>query len=272
MKITANQNLYLPTLLREVRRGNIAPAAFQRGYAWKEQDVLNLVQSISSGYPVGSIMIWNARATDHRIAVRNRLGPIVLEADKPEVGVILDGQNRLASLAWLTRRSGDRVPMHGLSPQEFEVWARGNVVAINLPESIKAMKVSPDADLVISFISPGDLRENNASHVEFSEIIDSRSLQALLRKKWDSEWLGFSEMEKDSMAELLDRVNRRFTEAAIGTTFIEDATPEDARRAFLRICKAGVPMSEADFNSAMTWDPGHSDEEGDAPAERPAFR
>ena len=59
---------------------------------------------------------------------------------------------------------------------------------------------------------------------------------------------------------------------SIGTTFIEDATPEDARRAFLRICKAGVPMSEADFNSAMKWDPGHSDEEGDAPAERPAFR
>lgn len=42
-------------------------------------------------------------------------------------------------------------------------------------------------------------------------------------------------------------------EARTVETLIQNATAEEARHAFLRICRVGVPMSQEDFDRAVGW-------------------
>jgi hypothetical protein len=48
---------------------------------------------------------------------------------------------------------------------------------------------------------------------------------------------------------------QRVQRSSYNTTTISDATADEAKYAFLRICRVGVPMSEADFDQAVAWHP-----------------
>lgn len=48
-------NQRLASLLDDVTRGNIKIPAFQRDFVWTDEQILGLIDSIYSGYPVGSL-------------------------------------------------------------------------------------------------------------------------------------------------------------------------------------------------------------------------
>jgi len=68
---------------------------FQRGFVWKQKQVRDLAESLWSGYPVGSLLVWNSKGdAEPRIA---------LDAQAP-ANWLVDGQQRTTALCLLFGR------------------------------------------------------------------------------------------------------------------------------------------------------------------------
>jgi hypothetical protein len=63
------------------------------------------------------------------------------------------------------------------------------------------------------------------------------------------------EPEIDQFLLKFEAAAEAFRDARVTVTTIEDATAEEARSIFLRICRVGVPMSQVDFDRAVGWAP-----------------
>ena len=47
-------------LLHRMEEGEIKVPAFQRGFVWKQAQVIDLLDSIYNDFPIGSILLWNS--------------------------------------------------------------------------------------------------------------------------------------------------------------------------------------------------------------------
>jgi len=84
-------------LIKRIDEGDIKIPAFQRGYVWKQEQVLDLLESIVSEYPIGSVLLWK---TDEKLnSTRNLAGYKIPErSESYPVNYALDGQQRMASI------------------------------------------------------------------------------------------------------------------------------------------------------------------------------
>lgn len=78
--------------------------AIQRDFVWLRPDVRDLFDSLYRGYPVGALLLWKTNLT-----VPFKTAAVV-QTDKSmhQPLYLLDGQQRLTSLAWVYRRPGGR--------------------------------------------------------------------------------------------------------------------------------------------------------------------
>jgi len=78
-------------IISYINNGGYSLPEFQRGYVWNRDQVRELMRSLYSGYPVGSLLIW-----------RTPIDPSIIRGDvaKAEgyIELILDGQQRVTSL------------------------------------------------------------------------------------------------------------------------------------------------------------------------------
>ncbi len=82
-------------LIEDLLAGRIRIPDFQRGWKWKRIQILNLLDSLYRGYPVGSLLFWQRP----RPAERLRLGPREIVApERSDARAVIDGQQRLTSL------------------------------------------------------------------------------------------------------------------------------------------------------------------------------
>ena len=84
-------------LIGRITSGDIRIPAFQRGWKWKQNQILELLDSIVKNYPIGSILLWNT--IDILNHTRNIAGYKIPESapDYP-INYVLDGQQRLSSI------------------------------------------------------------------------------------------------------------------------------------------------------------------------------
>ena len=92
---------YTPTMtltgiMCEINKQNIRIPDFQRYYIWTPDQVLELLDSVYQGYPIGSILLWKTNVK------LKELNPLHLDLkDFPE-GMdkfyLLDGQQRIVTL------------------------------------------------------------------------------------------------------------------------------------------------------------------------------
>lgn len=238
---TVLSTTFLPSLLADVKSGRMMPAAMQRPYQWDRSDVEALCDSIMSGFPVGGMLMWQPedKADLSKIA-KTRLGPISLSHNGGSwatVALLLDGQHRLATLAWLMLEGP--APELDYSPSEHMFLGNQCLVLDLASQSMKFVthKVAKKsmclpAWAVMSSVSPE---------------IYKRAMKLL--REMDAQ--GREGIEE--MADLFGRASEAFANARVTLTVIVDATPEEAKHAFVRICRTGVPMSETDFDRAMAW-------------------
>jgi hypothetical protein len=87
----------LDKLINRINSGDIRIPAFQRPYVWKQNQILELLDSIVKNYPVGSILLWS---TSERLKhTRNIAGYKIPDNDlEYPVNYVLDGQQRLSSV------------------------------------------------------------------------------------------------------------------------------------------------------------------------------
>ena len=89
-------------LIGQVKRlldGALMIPSIQRDYVWSRPQIPRLLDSIYKGYPIGSLLIWETN-------LEVPLKPAAVLQGTPVQGrpsVLLDGQQRLTSLAWVYR-------------------------------------------------------------------------------------------------------------------------------------------------------------------------
>ncbi|MFK4706137.1 hypothetical protein ABIC83_002976 [Roseateles asaccharophilus] len=228
----------LSTILKDVRSGRLLPAAFQRPYVWSKDDVLAMCESLLRGIPIGSFLIWSPGAhEDLSSAARHRLGPITASTSLGfgYHSMLLDGQNRLATLAWIMNDGSAPIP-GDLTDQERGVWG-SDVLVLDLGE--RRLKFVPAAAAAEGFVIPA-----------WTLIRNPRTNQ-LCRDLYNTSWSHLSEAERDAGSEYLDRCIDAFSNALVIVTEMQDATRQEALDAFKHICRVGVPMSEQDFAVAL---------------------
>ena len=85
----------LKDLMRQCHEGKLQLPDFQRGWVWDQDRIIDLLASISEGFPVGALMTLDASG-EVAFAVRSVEG--APPASKPLEAYVLDGQQRMTSL------------------------------------------------------------------------------------------------------------------------------------------------------------------------------
>lgn len=93
-------------------RGEIRIPHFQRDFRWTWEDARRFFDSILRGYPVGNLLLWAKSAP----AATIRLGALEIDAPEFQAGYwVVDGQQRLTTLANVLSPDGHNDPRFGLS-------------------------------------------------------------------------------------------------------------------------------------------------------------
>ncbi|MDG6916941.1 MAG: DUF262 domain-containing protein [Nitrososphaerota archaeon] len=89
---------------------------FQRDYVWEKKDVTTFLDSISRGWPAGSIILWDNPRTKGRKFGSFKGNPKEVTTDM----LVLDGQQRITTLLLL--RHGGRIDMRGRYGKEIPTY------------------------------------------------------------------------------------------------------------------------------------------------------
>lgn len=83
-------------LVRKLLDGQIRVPKFQRSLKWEIKDVLDLLDSVYRGYPVGTLLLWQRPAPTERLTY----GSIEVDAEaRSDALLVVDGQQRVRALA-----------------------------------------------------------------------------------------------------------------------------------------------------------------------------
>ncbi len=85
-------------LVRQLVDGRIRIPRFQRPFVWRRQQMLDLLDSINSQYPIGSLLTWETETDIHSL---HHIGPVTLAEHRRDssASYLLDGHQRLSTIA-----------------------------------------------------------------------------------------------------------------------------------------------------------------------------
>lgn len=87
----------LDRIINRINSGDIRIPAFQRAYVWKQNQILDLLDSIIKNYPIGSVLLWS---TSERLKHNRNIAGYKIPDNAMEypVNYVLDGQQRISSI------------------------------------------------------------------------------------------------------------------------------------------------------------------------------
>lgn len=111
-------------IIKRIDEADIKIPAFQRGYVWKQDQIIELLESIVAEYPIGSVLLWK---TDEKLnSTRNIAGYKIPDRDEfYPVNYALDGQQRMASIYGVFSsqiEQEDDVAGYNPNPDIFEIY------------------------------------------------------------------------------------------------------------------------------------------------------
>ncbi|XXX78984.1 DUF262 domain-containing protein [Sorangium sp. So ce134] len=109
----------LATILAEVKTGDLVVPAFQRPFVWDDERRLSLLDSISQGMPIGSLLVWRTSRWD--LATQEVVGGVRLTTAKQsgeKINYLIDGHQRVSTL-FGALQEGPREPA---SPDDDTRW------------------------------------------------------------------------------------------------------------------------------------------------------
>ncbi|MFJ6406094.1 DUF262 domain-containing protein [Streptomyces hydrogenans] len=131
----------LSNLVTRIRSGEIALPDFQRDFVWDSSKTEELLQSIISKFPVGTLLFWK-QGSDELFASRSFEGSPPLGEKRP-VELVLDGQQRLTALYQALTGTGDE--RFYLKVDEFVEAASGRILdfhEVNFDSAIISLPVA----------------------------------------------------------------------------------------------------------------------------------
>lgn len=236
MQVTQDMAFVLD-LIQAVRTGRLAPAAMQRPYVWSKQDVIDLFDSMATQLPIGSICLWQPDTQTSLPASRkSRMAAINTFPDTADK-LILDGQNRITTLAWAMTSDIAHVDRNQIPEHEQNIWLDGTILSLDLQTA------------QFFFASPSERSSASRLIVPVHILLNDENVRYLMEL-----CKGFNPDEIATLSTQLstfDRIQRQIMSTRIIVSTIFDASLDDAKRVYARICKAGVPISDSDFHECM---------------------
>lgn len=208
-------------LIKRIDEGDIKIPAFQRGYVWKQEQVLDLLESIVSEYPIGSVLLWK---TDEKLnSTRNLAGYKIPERNESyPVNYALDGQQRLASIYGV---------FSSLIEQEKDITGYN--------PSIDIFEIYYDFEEKIFVDKSGAGSEEKVIHLRkllnVTTLIDALSV---LKKDYHKN---------------AQELASQFLNYEVPVVTIENRSRDDVGIIFERINNTGTRLSALDLMTAWTW-------------------
>lgn len=211
-------------LIKRIDDGDIKVPAFQRGYVWKQEQIIELMQSIIADYPVGSVLLWEASEKDKLKSTRNIAGYLIPEksASYP-VNYVLDGQQRLSSI-------------YGVFSDKAQ-------------QDKSTEKYNPCLDIFEIYYD-----FDRDDFVPKSEVDISSSHSVYLRNLLDPLRL-FDELEKidKSHHQKAKELSSKFLNYDLPVITIKNRSRRDVGLIFERINNTGTKLDTIDLMTAWTW-------------------
>lgn len=211
----------LHRLLAEIAEGQLEVPRFERPLVWTAEQMLELLRSVRSGIPIGSILVW--RTTRQDIRTSENLGPHrIASAHAPVRTYLLDGLQRLSTLfaALNPRKDDENEYLSGDTPWNFYFRL-------------------DDSDFLLS-----DRREEDPACLPLWLLLDSVRLIQFQRRLEGPRAIEYiraaDELAKSVWSYKLPII-------PLSTDSLEEAT-----RVFQRINSQGTPMSEVHMLAALT--------------------
>lgn len=211
--------------VKKLLDGALMIPSIQRDYVWSRSQIPRLLDSLYKGYPVGSLLIW-----DTNLDVP--LKPAAVLQGAPvhgKAGVLLDGQQRLTSLAWVVRPSATP---KGTKPPDVRFDLRSE-----------------------AFLNPSATQRNDPFLVRVADVLADGAQYAEILSA-----IGISHTDPDYQS-YYDRLSRvhKIRDYLIGVQTYASDDYEEVAEIFARVNTGGRRLSKGDLAMsaiAARWDDG----------------
>lgn len=209
---------HLPTIFRRLQAGEIRVPAFQRSFRWAESQIIELLDSVVRGYPVGSVLLWEVKQPIFKMAQPDDL-PFPDLAETYPTAFVLDGLQRLSSLYGVFYFNGNR--------KEAALF---NVVY----------------DLETETFKHFDPAETSETEISLSVLFSVRDLLNEQKRL-------LSLANAEVLIERVVGLQSTFQEYLLPTVTISQKDVAEVVEIFGRINTTGTPLGAVDFMRALTW-------------------
>src|SRR5690554_1352787 len=213
-------SIKIDRLRSKIIEGNIKIPPFQREFVWKQEQVIELLDSIIKDYPIGSILLWE---TKDDLPSKRNIGGFDLPnptEDYP-INYVLDGQQRVTSIFGVFCYDLENVENEEYDPSIFEIM-------YDINEDI--------------FISSSDIDETHLN-LPLRLIFDNFNFNKFIQEK------GLDEEQTNKVVE----VQSLFQNYELPLVTIKKRDKTEVGIIFERVNNTGTPLSTLDLMIAWTW-------------------
>lgn len=210
---------YLREIVVRIQSKQYAIPAFQRDFVWQPNQIIDLFDSISKGYPIGSILLWKPLPQDtYPIKdIYDKIQPEEIEAQY----YILDGRQRLTAFYCSVTDYKDK-------PAKFKVY-------YNLEKEV--------------FEIPGKKKYDDSNSVLLSDVFDTFEMLGILQKV-----MQMPDVEKrNDYITKIKMLNTILQSYEIGEMILENCTLDEASTVFSRINSKATDISKVEMLQALAY-------------------
>lgn len=236
-----NLNPSLKGVLEDVQNGHIRVPRFQRPFVWRDEQRLQLLESIRDNMPIGSLLVW--RTSQFELACFPKVGPHTIPSSAGTSlrgrQYLLDGHQRVSTLLGVLL-----APMQSQTPVDSEDEAE------NVDWDIQYDLLDQE------FVFAGVPKRRVDDHplLPLSALLDGRLVNKHMRSlRAQAKQKGWAEENLEVWEERADQLSYRFQQYRIPIVVMVTDDLDLAARTFQRINSQGTPMGEAHLVAALTW-------------------
>lgn len=262
------------SVLEQIESREMFLPSIQRKFVWSEDKIINLFDSIMKGYPFGNFIFWSLNKKEeihqyrfyefikHYSFRENTINASAGKVAKPEIKVVLDGQQRLTSLyigikgslTTIEKRKKTRIA---------ENWKKKCLYIVPLVSADE--RNEDETPWRFYFLEDSYVEEQNKLINDPSKKYYAVSSFYGLSKKDLYEKLGVKKVtyNKESWKRILENLRYYINEAEIiNFDTIENKNIDDVLEIFKRINNGGTKLSPANllFSTVITsWEKGRDE-------------
>ncbi|MGL4512650.1 MAG: GmrSD restriction endonuclease domain-containing protein [Lacipirellulaceae bacterium] len=209
-------------LARRILSGDILLPKFQRGFVWERPQIIELLDSVARGYPIGSVLLWQSR---RELRSENAIAEMDIALPRPDypVNYLLDGQQRLSAICGA---------MHWRGADPKSRW--------NIVYDLRSKE----------FVHLDTLDDPPLHQVRVNKLADSAGFF-----KHVASLDTLAAPDKADLKAQADLLFNRFKDYKIATVTLGDMSVQDVAPIFERINSTGTALTIVDLMRAATWSP-----------------